>query len=131
MQEMAKWISWLVCPWILIWNWYKIFRFGFPTSGSIVVTVIIFAIVAFYVWLMLTRKYVFAFGLAIGQLVIITMVLFFALYPPIPGGYLEPLVDFKFAIWIWLFGGSILTTAMWVCYKAIKEITHSTNKPSH
>ena len=92
-------------------------HFGF-TKGVFIV----FGVAVIHIWLMLMKKYVFAFRLAGVEIFIAILVLFFTLYPPIPGGYAEPLVRFDLAIWIWIFGGVILTITAWICFKAAKEI---------
>lgn len=119
LQKTAKWISWIACSWVLLWNLYDLFSSSFPPG-----LFLISAIVALHIWSMIVRKYVFAFRLAGIEIFITTIVLFSALYPPIPGGYAEPLMRFDLAIWVWIFGGGGLATTGWICFKAANKIKH-------
>ncbi|MBI4802300.1 MAG: hypothetical protein HY796_07225 [Elusimicrobia bacterium] len=117
-QKPAKWISWLSCSWILLLNLREISRYGFHIGAFI-----LFAVVAVQIWLMLSKRYIAAFRLASVEVAITAFALFSSLYPP-PDAAFVPLLPFKLAFWVWLFGGSTLTTAAWVCHKAAKAIKY-------
>lgn len=110
---------------MLLTSLAAICRVLFSSLRINVAFLILLGITAIQLFSMLSKRYVAAFRLASVELVIPIGVLFFSLYPPIPGGYAEPLLPFGLAFWVWLLGGSALTTAAWVCHKAAKDIKYN------
>jgi len=118
LQKTAKWISWLACAGILIWNLSTALHIF--TKGVLIV----FGVVVIHILLMLTKRYIFAFRLAGIEIFIALLFLLVVLYPSTPYCGIDPLMDFNLAIWVWIFGGGGLATAAWICFKAAKEIKH-------
>ncbi|MCX5790537.1 MAG: hypothetical protein NTX64_18850 [Elusimicrobia bacterium] len=78
---------------------------------------------------MLRGKYSFAFKCACGELFVGFFVLFFYLYPPGPeaGGREPPMaIDlWSLGFWLWTFGGSMIASAAWICYRAAQGSVQS------
>ena len=119
----AKILSWIFGVALLVVSAMTVLRVGAVGTGSSVRWSLL-AISVVHIGLMATRRYVAAFRITSVELCLAGFALLGALYPDPASGH--PLFSFRTAFYVWIFGGSLIAVAFWMCNRAVSKF-----RPNH
>ncbi len=117
LQIAARIIAWLSFVPILFWGLYTNLLLQVKINS---VSIALYLIIGIQVSLLIAKLHIASFRLAIMQIFILALSIYFELlYPDANFSNLMP-TNISFPLWV--FCGSVLATAGWICHKAIIEL---------
>lgn len=113
-KKIALIISWIAVLTVLFLNTHDVLKYKFTKISFLVFCYLFVHLVS-----LITKRFTIAFRLAMGEIITLIFVLFVLLYP---GEGATEHIPFKLAIYLWFFGGTLLTIAAWICNSAINDL---------